>query len=106
MVTRAKLNVRRRRKRILWITVVAVAITLVVVVSALLVSASGSGDTRLVGQTIPPSLYQQLTGVSDATLSAVGSSPSVHAPTAITGTPLLDGGKPLVLYVGGEFCPF
>src|SRR5207253_2294553 len=42
----------------------------------------------------------------DSTLSAVGSGQGVTAPTSITGPPLLNGGKPEVFYVGGEFCPF
>ena len=50
---------------------------------------------------------QALTGVTGSTLTAVGGGPSsVSAPAKISGPPLTADGKPEVLYVGGEFCPF
>jgi hypothetical protein len=107
MVTRAKLNVKRRRRRILWISVVAVAVTLVVVVSALLVLQQDTGPSAsLIGLPISPAISGYLTGVSDSTLSAVGSGRQVVAPTAISGPPLTKDGKPEVFYAGGEYCPF
>jgi hypothetical protein len=49
---------------------------------------------------------QQITGVNDSTLSAVGFPSSVAPPAAVTGSTLTANGKPEVLYIGGEFCPF
>jgi uncharacterized protein DUF929 len=106
MVTRARLASKRRRRRILWLSVVAAAVTLVIVVSALLIFPSSTGTAKLIGQPVSTTVYQELVGVSDSTLSAVGSGQGVSAPTSITGAPLLNGGKPEVFYMGGEFCPF
>lgn len=55
---------------------------------------------------ISTALYQNLTGVSDSTLASVGSGQGITAPTRVSGSPLINNGKPEVLYIGGEFCPF
>ncbi|MHB1867977.1 MAG: DUF929 family protein [Nitrososphaerales archaeon] len=59
-----------------------------------------------IGQAIPSALLQNLTGVSSSTLSTIGSGQGVTKPTAISGTPLTNNGKPEVLYIGAEFCPY
>ena len=50
-------------------------------------------------------LYQNLTTVSDGTLTQVGLPSGVVAPTAIAGTPITFNNKPEILYIGAEFCP-
>ena len=57
-------------------------------------------------QAIPSELLQNLTGVSSSTLGTVGLGQGVTKPTAISGTALTNNGKPEVLYIGGEFCPY
>ncbi len=59
-----------------------------------------------IGQPINSSLSQELVGVSNSTLSTVGLASGVNPPTKICGDRLVSNGKPLVFYVGGEFCPF
>jgi len=62
----------------------------------------------LIGQPVSADIFDRLTGVSAKTLLAVGRGPStVTSLTAVSSsTPLVASGKPEVLYVGGEFCPF
>jgi hypothetical protein len=61
----------------------------------------------VLGSQISYSLYQNLTDVSFSTLAAIGNGGSgVAPPTAISSTPLTDGTKPEVLYIGAEFCPY
>jgi hypothetical protein len=64
---------------------------------------------------LPASVSRSVTGVPISTLAAVGagsvpaflqSSHQVHAFTPITGPPLTSGGKPEMLYIGAEFCPY
>jgi Domain of unknown function (DUF929) len=66
-----------------------------------------TGDLALLNQPISPALYQNLTSVSASTLSSIGSG-GVTLPGAIspTGQTLYSGGKPAVLYIGAEFCPY
>lgn len=60
----------------------------------------------LKGTVVSSAILQQLTGVSDSTLLAVGSPSGVTPPAKISGSNLTSGGKPEVLYIGGEFCPY
>ena len=71
------------------------------------VAALGNNpEAKYIGQPIPSSLLQQMTGVSDSTLNAVGTPSGVSPPVSISGSTLTSGGKPEVLYIGGEFCPY
>ncbi len=71
------------------------------------VAALGNNpETKYIGQPVPSSLLQQITGVSDSTLNAVGTPSGVSPPARISGSTLTSGGKPEILYVGGEFCPY
>jgi thiol-disulfide isomerase/thioredoxin len=59
------------------------------------------------GAALPASAIKDLTTVPAATLSAVGAGSSTAKPgTAITGTPLTSAGKPELLYIGAEYCPY
>jgi hypothetical protein len=65
-----------------------------------------NSQNSLIGTPIPATLYNQLAGVSNTTLAAVGSAQGVINMTSITGSPLTIGGKPEFLYIGAQFCPF
>ncbi len=56
----------------------------------------------------PSDVIAGVTGVPAATFDAVGVSKDLVAPHALpAGTPAIEaGGKPLVLYVGAEYCPY
>ncbi len=71
--------------------------------------SSSSGNTGLLNVNISSSLYQNMTGVSYSTLSAIGSSqPSVNNPPKSIGNSvtLTSNGKPEILYIGAEYCPY
>ncbi len=65
-------------------------------------------NTAVLNQPISQGLYQDLSGVSFSTLSLIGSGQGVvNPPTAIAGTPLTStDGRPEILYIGAEFCPY
>jgi len=99
---------RGRRRR--WL-VVGGAVAAVVVVVGLLVglkvasgpsapasgSATGAASAQVAGA---------VTGVPAGVLDSVGAGTVASAPTALTGAPLTADGKPRVLYVGAEYCPY
>jgi len=63
--------------------------------------------TGILGSQLNYTLYQNLTGVSFSTLAAVGKGASdVTPPSAISSSPLTNGSKPEILYIGAEFCPY
>jgi hypothetical protein len=101
---RSTLRARQRKRRILYATL---AVTVIAVLVAVYVIADSFNDpyTSYIGQPLSPSLYSGLAGFSSTALSGVGGGTG-KAPSAITGSPLTSNGKPEVLYVGGEYCPF
>lgn len=111
MGRRAKVNAKKRNRRIVQICIV-VAIVAVVVVLAFVVEATSNvaGDqySTYIGQSVSvfPTVMQDIAGVNDSTLNAVGLPSSVSPPSSISGTTLTENGKPEILYIGGEFCPF
>ena len=66
-------------------------------------SASGNGPTGTALATV----VKNTTTVPASTLNAVGAGSVTSPPAAVTnGTPLTSGGKPEMLYIGAEYCPF
>jgi len=106
MGRRAKVNAKKRNRRIVTISVAATIVAVIVVLAFIIEASQSNSYSRYIGLPVSTSIMSQLTGVSDSTLAAVGHPSSVAAPTAISGTPLTLNGKPEVLYVGGEFCPY
>ncbi len=77
---------------------------------ALVVAILTSGESAAPATTVAPSdaaaAVAAVTSVDAATLDAVGAGADGAAATAVSGTPLAIDGKPEVLYLGAEFCPF
>ena len=88
--------------------VAPVAVVLVIVAAFVVVKVSSSSSKPKSGRptvTAAATVVQQVTNVPLSTLNAVGVG-SVTPPKTITGAALTENGKPEVLYVGGEFCPY
>jgi len=107
MGRRARMNTRKRNRRIILISI-AVAIVAVSVALALLISSSFGcgGNCSYINQPVSSSVYQEITGVSSSVLSAIGGPTNVATPATASGTLLTSNGKPEVLYIGGEYCPY
>jgi Domain of unknown function (DUF929) len=71
------------------------------------VATTPSGVLALLNTPISAGLYDNLTSVSTSTLSTIGTS-GVTPPSPISpqGQTFLVDGKPAVLYIGAEFCPY
>jgi thiol-disulfide isomerase/thioredoxin len=102
-----------QRRRILMASgavVVVLAIVLVFVVVKLNSKPSASADTASNGPTgsALTSLVNTVTSVPASTLNAVGSGGGTitNVPIKISGTPLTANGKPEMLYMGAEYCPY
>lgn len=106
MGRRAKVNAKKRNRRIVTASIVLTIIAVVVVLVLVIEASQNDPYSKYIGQPVSTSVMQQLTGVSDSTLKTIGLPSSVTPPTSISGSPLTSGGKPEVLYIGGEFCPY
>jgi len=101
---RAAINAKKRNRRIITISIVVVIIASVVVLT--LVVLATNKPSPEVGKPVSSTIMQQLTGVSDSTLSSIGHPSGVTLPNAIAGPMLSSGGKPEVVYIGGDYCPY
>jgi hypothetical protein len=91
----------------------AIVVVIVIVVVLLVFQGSSPGPAKSTGPTGPTGsaltqLIMQTTTVPSAPLDQVGSGGGqVSAkPTTISGNLLTSGGKPEMLYVGAEYCPY
>ena len=100
---------QQRRRRFVWAGS-AVAVVLIVVLVLVLVKVVGGGPSTPAAQpaqSAAPEVIAGVTTVPASVLDQVGTGTVNTLPTAITGQPALTAdGKPLVLYVGAEYCPF
>ena len=69
-------------------------------------STDASGSAPSPGSAALQALVSQVTSVPAAALSQVGPGSVQSPPIKISGQPLASGGKPEVLFVGAEFCPY
>ena len=99
----------RTRNRLL---IAGGAIVVVVAAVVAIVLAHGGGGQASGGASPGPTgaelagLTAQVTSVPAGVLDQVGSGQATSVPSAITGDPLTSGGKPEMLYVGAEYCPY
>lgn len=68
-------------------------------------SSHGSGSAAPTGQELA-NLITTTTSVPAATLDRIGAGQVSAPPKTISGAPLTSGGKPEVLYIGAEYCPY
>jgi hypothetical protein len=85
------------------VAVVAVAAILVVVKAS---SNAGGPKSGQAAQAADAAVVSMVGSVPQSVLNAVGTGTVQTLPKAITGAPLTQGGKPSVLYVGAEYCPY
>jgi len=93
-----------KRSRTPWV-IVSLVVVLAVVAYFIFTQSGIDAACPSCGQPVSPVVLGQLAGVSANTLNAVGGGPS-NPTKPITGTPLTLNGKPEVLYMGAEYCPY
>jgi thiol-disulfide isomerase/thioredoxin len=89
----------------------AVVVVIAIVVAFVLVKANNNSKTPAGGSNGPTgaaltAVVNKTTGVPASALEAVGAGTVTSGPTPVSGPPLTSGGKPEVLYVGAEYCPY
>jgi Domain of unknown function (DUF929) len=90
------------------VVVLAIVLTFVFIKLGSKPSSGASGATSVTGTALPASVTSNITGVPPGMLNTVGiGSLSGGLPiSAISDKPLTSGGKPEMLYIGAEFCPY
>lgn len=96
-----------RRKRLL-IALGSVAVVVIVVAGLVVIRLAGGGTKTATGPsgTADAGIVSALAAVPSSTFDTVGAEGVQGGPAPITAPALTANGKPKVLYIGAEFCPF
>jgi thiol-disulfide isomerase/thioredoxin len=95
------------RKRLLLASgSAAVVIALVATLIAVKLSQSPAHSARAADARTTAQVQQQITSVPVATFNTAGAGTATGLHTITGQSPLTSGGKPEVLYMGGEYCPY
>ncbi len=97
---------RARRVRTAWWVIAAAPVIIVLLLVIMMSIPDSGGDGDSAPTALSPAAVAALTP-DPSILDLVGRGEGVRPPDALEGQPALtDGEKPLVLYVGAEYCPF
>jgi hypothetical protein len=114
----AKRKESRRRMMLFGgsiLAVIAVVVGIIVGYDLRSPSRAAAGNSAVNGTVLPASTAAKITGVSASTLTQIGAgSVASYQNSTYTGPPvvkisgkaLTSGGKPEMLYIGAEYCPF
>jgi hypothetical protein len=100
---------QRKRATTILGSVVAVAVVIAVIAFLVLRSSGGGGTSTASGNRAVASaaVVHDVSAVPASTLSTVGAGPVTTFPAKVSGQPpLVSGGKPEMLFIGAEFCPY
>jgi hypothetical protein len=104
----ARIAASQRRRR-LTVVFSAIGTVLVVIVALIVVKVTTNGSSAKSGQVATAasqSVINAVTSVPPTVLDSVGVGTASAVPKAITAPALTADGKPRVLYVGAEYCPY
>ncbi len=105
---------RRERRNRIFIAGGSILGVVVIVVAFLVVRAftgssasASSGAGSPTGTTLPASVINNVSTVPSATLTSIGAGTAyAKSVSAVSAPPLTSAGKPEVLYIGAEYCPY
>jgi hypothetical protein len=99
---------KAEQRRRLLLAVGAVVVVIVIVAGLVTIRLVGGGKKTATGPTgaADASIVSAISSVPEATYNSVGAGTIQATPAPITGDPLTADGKPKVLYIGAEFCPY
>jgi Domain of unknown function (DUF929) len=96
---------QERRRRLLLIGGSGAVVVLVVAALVLVIALKSDKKNAAPSTRASPAVVAAVTGVPAAVWQKVALG-SAGLPTKITGPALAKAGKPLIVYIGAEFCPF
>ena len=92
-----------------WPMVAAVVTVLLLIAVFFAISRNGATGSASIGSPVPASMMSQLSGVSQTTFEKVGKGTTGNPFKVTQGNPPVNkgsDGKPIVLYVGADYCPY
>jgi hypothetical protein len=98
---------RQRRRQVWWAVAAVAAVVVVIAVFVALKLTQNGGSAKV--RTANAATVAKVVSVPAAVLNTVGkgtAGPLTPIPTQLKPRPLLSGGKPEILYIGAEYCPY
>lgn len=99
----------KRRQRLMWAAWSSFAVVVVVAFIILAKFAGGGSSDTGSGpdsSPAPASLVSKITSIPDSVFAAVGQGSANPLPKPIQAPDLTQDGKPRVVYIGAEYCPY
>ncbi|WP_020580360.1 DUF929 family protein [Actinopolymorpha alba] len=96
----------RRRRLLIGAGAIAAVIIIMGAIIATAVLRSGGPASQATSTSVPAGVLRAVTRVPSGTLESVGRGSAVTLPKPAKGQALSQAGKPEVLYVGAEYCPY
>jgi thiol-disulfide isomerase/thioredoxin len=94
------------KKSYLYLAIAAITVAMAVVAAVVVFGHSGAvGLSAFDNIPVPQSLMSQLNVPSNVS-SAVGIGLATNLPRNVSGNTLIAGGKPAIVYVGADYCPY
>ena len=99
---------RARRQRTLGPWWIAGAVAAVVVIALVAAIVAGGSDTSSSAPRTPasPALVEKVTSIPASVFRSVGTGSVTAVPKRVEAPALTVDGRPLVLYIGAEYCPY
>ena len=87
--------------------VVAIVVAFVLVKTVGHSPAASASSNSATGTALPASVIKDVTGVPASTLASVGAGTAyAKSVSAVSAPPLTSAGKPEILYIGAQYCPY
>jgi len=96
---------RRRVMWALWSGGIVVVIILFIILAKVVSNSSGSTASTS-SSPAPASLVTKVTGIPTSVFESVGQGTSTPLPKPISAPALSQNGKPRIVYLGAEYCPY
>jgi len=107
---KAELDARRRRERsrklAVRIGIPLAAIVVIAVAFGVVANLPRGGSGATASGSSASQVLAKVTSVPASTLKAVGAGAATIGPTAVSAPALTKDGKPHVVYIGADYCPF
>jgi len=98
---------RRGRIRLaIWASVVVVIVIAFIILAKSVANSPGSSSTTGDSTLASASVLKAVTTVKSSVFEAVGDGSVQKLPEPITAPALTQGGKPRIVYIGAEYCPY
>ena len=92
--------------RTLTILTVVAAIIVVVVVAGYLYAVSLNSGSALNGKPVSSAVYGPLYQIAQTSAFSSTNATLLKKVTTYSGTPFTSGGKPIIVYIGADYCPY